>query len=291
VIVNSATIMVVIGVLGIAGALFFFWAGLRMRSLSKKLAEHGVSGEAEITARDIQRTVQRGRSSPTFYVTFRFEVAGPEGTTAAYTQRQQVKGDTYAALREGAKVPILYLPTNPAGTAQLAGGDADSNESTGAFAYGGGCLIGAVLLLIVAGGSTFQTGRQTSATTVHLSTASGDLAVIRAALEPHFPEWQKITDRAAHRVLPAEVGLGNVKLEMIVYGYCAGGVFYVYAPMSFQIGRTPDVHYSDAYAYTSKPDDFCWPPGWLSAKQGDLGAGWFLTTVVVMEATPTVSAQ
>jgi hypothetical protein len=94
-----------------------------------------------------------------------------------------------------------------------------------------------------------------------------------------------------HRVLPAEVGLSNVKLEMIVYGYCGGGVFYVYAPKPFHMGLRPDVHTSDAYAYTSKPDDFCFPPGWGFAKQGDLGAGWFLSTVVVIDATPTASAQ
>ena len=293
---DSTTIILwIIGILGLIGGGIGFWAGLKERRLRNQLWQNGVAGEAVITERKIDRVVQRRGSETRFYVTFRFDGRTPDGQPATYTQRQQVKAATYASLGEGDKVPIRYLPANPEGTALLAGLYADNTAVTSAFTFGGGCLItGIVLLLlpsIMAGSAASQAVARSSATAARAASESPDWAVVRAALEPHFAAWKQVTGLAMYQVSPADVGLGQIPLETIVYGYCQPDVFYVYAPKPFKEGRTPDIRTSDAYSYTSKDVNFCYPPGWGVVKRGDLGDGWFLSLVVVTERTPTAAPQ
>jgi hypothetical protein len=282
-------IIVIIGLVGLVGGLFVLWLGLKMQNQANEVRKNGISGEAEIIAKRNVAHVSRGHMpSYTWYVTFRFNEVGADGKTTTYTQEQQVGPSNYRALSEGAKTQILYLPRNPGGTARLAAGD--NSSVVGAYSLGGGCLIAAVLLLVVGLGSVSSVASQASATQTHVATLSGDLAVVRAALEPHFAAWKEIADQTMHSVSPAEVGLSSLVQEDIVYGYC-GKTFYVYVPRLFKEGRAPGSHYSDAYGYTSQPDNFCWPPSWIGTNNGDLADGWFLALVVDLGATPTPSPR
>jgi arginine exporter protein ArgO len=286
---DSNTIPVIVGLIGLVGGLFVLWLGLKMQNLANELRKNGISSEAEITAKRDVRSSSRGRVNYTRYVTFRFDVVGADGKTTTYTQEQEVGPTNYSALSEGAKTQILYLPRNPGGTARLA--TRDNTSITGAYSLGSGCLIAGVFLLIIGVSSTSAITSQANATQTHVATLGSDLAVVRAALEPHFAAWKEIADQTIHRVSSAEVGLSSVTQETIVYGYC-GDIFYVYVPRSFKEGRTPNIHYSDnAYGYTSKPTNFCWPPDWSIVKEGDLSNGWFLTMLLVIDSTPTPSPQ
>jgi hypothetical protein len=286
---DSNAILVIVGLIGLVGGLFVLWLGLKMQNLANELRKNGILSEAEITAKRDARSYSRGRVNHTRYVTFSFDVVGADGKTATYTQEQAVGPSNYSALAEGAKTQILYLPRNPGGTARLATGD--NTSITSAYSLGSGCLIAGVLLLIIGVSSTSAITSQANATQTHVATLSSDLAAVRAALEPHFAAWKEIGDQTIHRVSSAEVGLSSVTQEMIVYGYC-GDIFYVYVPRSFKEGRAPNIHYSNnAYGYTSKPTNLCWPPDWSIVKEGDLSNGWFLTMLLVIDSTPTPSPQ
>ncbi|HVO44151.1 MAG TPA: DUF3592 domain-containing protein [Aggregatilineales bacterium] len=282
---SSAAIYLVVGTLGFAGAIFFFWAGFQARRQASQVAESGVTCDAQV----VSRRIAGGRRSATFHVTFRFDVVGPDGKTTTCTQDQIVNRENYDALPEDSKVAVRYLPSNPERTARLTGAWADNSDSNGALAYGSGCLIAAVIIIIMALSLAAQPANRASATAAKLGTASSDFAPIRTAIEPHFADWEKVDnkDEVVHHITPSELDLGPSKLETVVYGYCTPTVFYVYAARSFQPGRASNSHYSDAYGFTSKPADLCWPSGWIVAKQGDLGGGWFLATVVEFDPTST----
>ncbi len=284
---NGMWLVVLVGVLGLAFALLILGLGLRGRMTANRVVESGASGEATVTARDISGSSR----SRTRSVTYQFDVVGADGKSIPYTRQQYVSRDNYDSLMEGTKVPIRYLPSDPAGTARMTGIYTDNSDSTDAITYGGGCLISTVVILIVASSMFQQSARKASATAAQVATAGSDINAVRAAIEPHIPTWQQVKDRAIHLIMPAEVGLDNAKLYRVAYGYCTDSTFYVYVPKPMQEGRTPNIHYSDAYTYTSQPADLCWPPGWIVLKRGDLGNHWTLTTVMLIDPTATPSPQ
>ncbi len=230
--------------------------------------------------------MRRGYTSSTLYVTFRFSVGG-----ASYTQEQEVGGSTFAALSEGAKVQVLYLPRNPGGTARLA--SEDNRAITSAYSLGGGCLIAAVILLIIGVGSASSAASQENAAQIGTAALGSNLALVRSALEPHFAAWKEATDQAIHRVSPAEAGLSSLNLGTIVYGNCPNGAFYVFVPRAPTGGDVPGAYIGSAFGYTSNPEVVCDPPGdrWFVIKDSDLGNGWFLATVTFALETPTPSPQ
>ncbi|MCC7448612.1 MAG: DUF3592 domain-containing protein [Anaerolineae bacterium] len=284
---NGMDWFALVGVLGLVGGLVFVGLGAWMRMTTNRVIESGVSTEATITKRDITGSTK----STSRYLTYQFDVVGADGKTLAYTQKQSVNQDNYDSLPEGSQAPIRYLPSDPARTARLTGIYMDNSDSTGALSLGGGCLIAAVFILIVAGTTIQQAAQKAKATAAQVATAGSDINAVRAAIEPHIPTWQQVKDRAIHLIMPAEVGLDNAKLYRVAYGYCTDNTFYVYVPKPMQEGRTPNIHYSDAYTYTSQPADYCWPPGWIVLKRGDLGNGWTLTMVMLIDPTATPSPQ
>ncbi|MEO8395555.1 MAG: DUF3592 domain-containing protein [Chloroflexota bacterium] len=285
IIVLAPLIIAIVGILGIGFALVFLWAGMKERGIRQQIAEAGINAEAKIVAK---------KSGGSLYVTYEFEGVGTDGKAQSYRHEQEVKRGTYFKLVEGTVVPIRYLPTDPEQSAQLIGVYADSSGVVWPLIYGVGTLIGAVAIVAVALGSGSQTAQKVqdvSARATTLATASSDLAVIRAALEPLMVEWKTNSDQAIHHITAAEAGLSGVTQEDIVYGYCADGTFYVYAPKGFQPGLNAGTRSSDAYSYNSNADVYCWPKGWLMSKQGDLGNGWFFSNVAIFEATATPSSE
>ena len=282
----------VIGVLGIAGALFFFWAGLKARREANRLSESGKYGDGKIISRKETGT-HRDR---TFYVTFEYTAVAADGSTSTRTQEQEVKASHYNDLKEGTSVSVVYLPnanvtSSVTPEARLAGQFEDRSEVVSPFAYGSGCLIGAVLVIGIGLSAVVGQTQQVDVTATYIATASGDLAVVQKALLPRIREWETVKDQSVHTISPGIVGLSGVTQEQIVYGYCSDGTFYVFIPKQFHEGRTSDVHGSNGYGFYSKQDDLCWPSGWITANEGDLGNGWFLSAIVKFDDTATPSPK
>lgn len=282
---NSSQIpLLVIAVLGLLGGLFFIWTGFVLRNQANRVAASGVDAEAEVIERRIVGTT-RNRSR---YVKYRFDVVRPDGGRLTYTHEQSVSRENYNSLPEGSKATIRYLPDEPERTARLAGVFADNTDFTNGLAYGSGCLIGAVLGLGVILSSAAQATSKADATARQISTASADFPAVRAVLDPLLPAWKATTDKDNHRVSPSSVGLASSSLTEIDYGYCQDN-FYVYAVKELKPGKS-GVRVGDAYAYTSKSQR-CWPSDWIVASKGDLGGGWRLVGIAIIEATSTVPPQ
>lgn len=270
-----------IGLLGAAGALLFLWAGLRVRHQRNQLATVGADGEGQIVHKDRLS----GRST-TFYVHIQYMATGEATKAGPYKEPVEISEVHFHALAEGQTVAIRYLPTNPR-VVRLAGEYADNAETTSYFAYGGGCLVVAILI-VVAGLGAAQSGPTVSPTPDIVATEGGDLAAVQTALTSHIAEWETISDQGTHHFSPEQAGIAQLGITDIVYGRCSDGTFYLFAPKTFQTGRTPAIHVADAYAYMTKPDDaLCWPLGWLMTSQGNFGDGWFWATVVIIDRTPT----
>ncbi len=276
-------VVLIAGLIGLAGAAFFFWAGFKARNQAQQV-DGGVDAEATIIER---HAVGSGRSR-TLYVTFQFEAVDSNGINLTYTHQEEVKADNYHDLTEQTKVTIRYLPSDPAGSARLSGIFKDSSDSISPFAYGTGCLIGALLVIGVAVSTGIQSSQQASATSAYLTTQSPDLSLIEMTLKPYMTQWEAVKDQDAHFVSSTSVGLSNVTQEQIVYGYCPDKTFYIYVPKgAFREGVAPNIHGSDAYTFYSTTDDLCWPSGWIATKKGDLGDGWSLSLIVRIDATAT----
>ncbi len=261
------------------------WLAYADHKRMNELADYGVTADAVITKREVQRA-----KSNLYYVTFQLESPAEGRGAALHSWTQNVSPETYQELVEGSHVVVKYLPRDPQRSARLWGACSDNTAFEHLKWLGLGFAVGGVLMLGLAGVRIGEDTAKAAATSAVTLTAAAELTEIRAAVEQRLTTWKKVTDREPHWISPAEAGLRvGRRLKDIVYGYCDGGNFYVFVFQTLQTLQTGSI--GRAYRYSAEPGP-CAPEKWTVVNMQDLGGGWSVVLVYPeLPATATVSPQ
>jgi hypothetical protein len=115
-----------------------------------------------------------------------------------------------------------------------------------------------------------------------------DLATMTAALKDRIPEWQKVTDRVAHRISAQDAGFSDdFNTKEVDYGYCASGKFYVFV---LNLTRPGGVTLADSEGYSYVPGGSpvnCLPEGWELTRVEWTNGDWSFVTIRTIRATQT----
>ncbi len=263
-------------------ALSCFWFYFRLRGSRIQANRLGTAAQAIVTGREIEKPK---RSAARYFATYQFEIEQPTGDAKSVTARQSVTLQQYQKVNEGIKVPIRYLPSNPQETAHLVGAYADTSSSLTLLMIGILLLIPLAIFIALSVVNLVQNSQSAS-------TETADFAAARAAIEPHLAQWQADKSPGDHDLPSTSLGLGANRISDVDYGYCSDGTFYVYTiyvpPEQIESIYSLEVLVTDAFTYTSKPDDSCGPTNWIVKREPTtLDGGWSMAQVRIPLILPT----
>jgi hypothetical protein len=152
-------------------------------------------------------------------------------------------------------------------------------------------IIVVILIVVYVGKSTSRSSGQRpdfNATRTVEEITRRDLATMTAALKDRIPEWQKVTDRVAHRISAHDAGFSDdFNTKEVDYGYCASGKFYVFV---LNLTRPGGVTLADSEGYSYVPGGSpvnCLPEGWELTRVEWTNGDWSFVTIRTIRATQT----
>jgi hypothetical protein len=156
-------------------------------------------------------------------------------------------------------------------------------------------MLGIVVVILIVGYVGKATSRSNSqrqdinATRTVEEITRRDIATMTAALTNRIPEWQKVTDRSAHRVTAQDAGFSDdFNTKEVDYGYCANGKFYVFV---LNLTRPGGVTLADTEGYSFIPGGSpvnCLPEGWELTRVEWTNGDWSFVTIRTIRATQAV---